>query len=91
MQKETARTITTLSLLVALSVGANTVSAFPSGCGRGCQPVQYAAPARVQTTRATPVHAPTPTPELTEAQPLSSDGFIAIFWVRLLTIFASIT
>jgi len=88
MKKQAARTITTLSLFIALSVSASNVFAFPT-CG-SCRPsVRYAASAPVQTN-STPVQAPAPNAAPTEAQPESSDGFIALFWARLLMIFASL-
>ena len=90
MKKQTARTITTLSLFIALSVGAGNVFAFPTNCGRSCQPpVQYAASTPVQTANSTPAQTTGPDAALTEAQPESSDGFIALFLARLVTIFAS--
>ena len=89
MKKQAARTITTLSLFIALSVGASNVSAFPI-CST-CKPsVRYAATAPAQTTNATPVPATAPNAALTEAQSESSVGSLALFWARLVTIFASL-
>ena len=91
MKKQAARTITTLSLFIALSVNASNVFAFPSNCTRSCQPpVQYAASTPVQTANATPAPATAPDATLTEAQPESSAGLIALFWAPLVTIFASL-
>jgi len=88
MKKEAARTITTLSLFIALSVGASSIFAFPT-C-TGCKPpVQYAALAPVQTN-STPVQAPAPNAALTDAQSESTAGSLALFWARLVTIFVSL-
>ena len=89
MKKQAARTLSTLSLLITLSVGASKISAFPN-CS-GCKPpVQYAASVPVQTTNVTSVKAPTPNAAPTETQLVGSDGLLALFWVRLLSIFASL-
>ena len=91
MKKQAARTLSTLSLLITLSVGASTVSAFPTGCTRSCQPpVQYAASTPVQTVNPTSVETPAPSAALTHAQPDRSDVFIALFWLRLVTIVSSL-
>ena len=89
MKKQAARTITILSLFIALSVSASKVSAFPN-CS-GCKPpVQYAASVPAQTIDPTFVKSPAPREPLTDAQRQTSDGYFALFWARLLTIFASI-
>ena len=88
MKKQAARTITTLSLFIALSVGASNVFAFPT-C-TGCKPlVLYAASAPVQTTNSTPAPA-TAANAPTDTQSESSVGSLTLFLARVLTIFVSL-
>ena len=55
MKKQAAITLTTLSLFIALSVGASNAFGFPGGCA-GCKPsVSYAATASARTANPAPV------------------------------------
>ena len=89
MKKQAARTMTILGLFIALSGSASKLSAFPT-CPTCKPPVQYAASVTVQTIDPTIVKSPAPREALTDAQPESSDVFIAFFWARLLTNLASL-
>ena len=82
MKKQVARTITTLSLFVVLSVGASHVSAFPR-CAGLCRPaVRYAAAAPAQNAHAVPVQ-----DTLAVNAPSAGIGSLD-FWAELAMFFA---
>ena len=82
MRKHIAKTISILSLFIALTVGASNVFAFP--CNHCMPSLQYAKSAPAQA-------AGQATAQETEsvAQPESSVGFITLLWMRLEVFFAS--
>jgi len=94
MKKQIAKTITILSLFVALSVGAFNVSAF-GVCGH-CKPQgQYAVSASAQTTglassQSAQYASQEPAQDATaeDAQPLGDVSSIDFFWTRLVMFFA---
>jgi len=94
MKKHIATTISTLSLFVALSLGAFNVSAFGT-CG-GCNPrsVRYAATAPAQIANVAPAQDASPRPAqdttIVDAQPTGDVGFVALFWVQWATFFAQL-
>ena len=94
MKKQVAKTITTLSLFIALSVSASNVFAFPGGCGT-CKPsVSYAATAPGQTANLAAVQNVSPVlgqdTAFAQTQSESAVGFVALFWTRLAVFFASL-
>jgi len=93
MKKQVAKTITTLSLFMALSVSASNVPAFPGGCGT-CKPSGgFAATAPAQTANPAAVQNAGPVlwqHTLAQTQSESSVGFVALFWTRLAVFFASL-
>lgn len=78
MKKQAARTITILSLFLALSVSASHVSAFAGGCA-ACKPaVHYAAAVPMQVVSSV------------SRQSDSPPQIIALLWLPLVEFFASV-